>query len=207
MTTIDFETFMTETSCVTLCPLRALSCQRRTERSVTKTEDAFSPYDPMATPQPMSAAAEHWIAVYDRGLAHTGNRLIHGICAPIFLAALLGLLWCVPVPEGPAMSVAAVNWATLFAMAMLVYYFIMSIPLALGALPFVALALGGIAWLDRIDAPLLLLSSTTLLVTALGQFLGHRLESGGSLMRDVLYCIIAPIWVLAAIYRRIGIRY
>ncbi len=155
----------------------------------------------------MTAAAEHWIAVYDRGLANTVNRLIHRICAPVFVAALLGLLWCLPVPEGPAMNVAAVNWATLFAMAMVVYYFIMSIPLAIGALPFVAATLGGIAWLDRIDAPLLLIASTTLLVTAIGQFIGHRLESGGSLLRDVLYCVIAPIWVLAAVYRRFGIPY
>jgi len=155
----------------------------------------------------MTEHAEHWIAIYDRGLAHPGNRLIHRVCAPIFLVAVLGLLWCLPVPDGPAMNVAAVNWATLFAMTTMVYYFIMSIPLAIGALPFVVLSLGGIAWLDHIDAPLLLISSSALLIAAIGQFLGHRLESGGSLLRDVLYCVIAPIWILSAAYRKLGIRY
>ena len=155
----------------------------------------------------MTAPAEHWIAVYDRGVANTANRLIHWIFAPVFLTGLLGLLWCLPVPDAPPMNVAAVNWATLFAMTMVVYYFIMSIPLALGALPFVAAALGFIAWLDRIDAPLLLISSLAMLVAAIGQFLGHRLEPGGSLLRDVLYCAIAPIWALAALYRRLAIPY
>jgi len=155
----------------------------------------------------MSAPAEYWLAVYDRGLAHAGNRLIHRVCGPTFVVALLGLLWCLPVPDGPAMSLAAVNWATLFAMAMVVYYFIMSIPLAIGALPFVALALGGIAWLDRIGAPLLLIASIAMLIAAIGQFLGHRLGRDGSLMRDVLYCVIAPMWVLAALYRKLGIPY
>ena len=155
----------------------------------------------------MSAPAEYWLAVYDRGLAHAGNRVIHRVCAPIFLVALLGLLWRVPVPNGPAMGVAAVNWATLFAMATVVYYFIMSIPLAIGTLPFIAAALGGIAWIDRIGAPLLLISSLAMLIAAVGQFLGHRLERNGSLLRDVLYCVIGPIWVLAALYRKLGIPY
>ena len=33
----------------------------------------------------------------------------------------------------------------------------------------------------------------------------HRLEAGGSLLRDLLYCVIGPIWVLAAVYKRLGI--
>lgn len=155
----------------------------------------------------MSAPAEHWLAVYDRDHTQTANRLIHAVCAPVFLVAMLGILWCVPMPEALQPELAAINWATLFAMATLVYYFVMSITLALGALPFVAASLGGIAWLDRIDAPLLLIASVALLVTATAQFVGHRIQAGGSLLRDLLYCIIGPIWVLAALYRRLGIPY
>jgi uncharacterized membrane protein YGL010W len=153
----------------------------------------------------MTAPAEHWLAVYDRDHAHAANRLIHWVCAPAFLAGLLGILWYIPVPNAPATNLAAINWATLFAMASIVYYFIMSITLALGALVFIAGVLGGIVWLESIDAPVLMIASLVLLGAAIGQFIGHRLEPGGSLSKDILYCVIAPMWVLAAIYRRLGI--
>jgi len=155
----------------------------------------------------VNAPAEHWLAVYDADHSHAANRMLHHICAPIFLIALLGLLWCLPMPAALAANLASINWATLFAMATVVYYFVMSITLALGSLPFLVGAMGGIAWLDRVDAPLLLIASVAMLAAALGQFVGHRLEAGGSLFRDLLYCVIGPIWALAALYRKLGIPY
>ena len=155
----------------------------------------------------MNAPAEYWLAIYDADHSHAVSRRLHFVCAPLFLVALLGLLWCVPMPAALASNLASINWATLFAMATVVYYFVMSITLALGSLPFVAATIGGLAWLDRIDAPLLPIAAVMLLVATLGQFLGHRLESGGSLFRDLLHCVIGPIWSLAALYRRLGIPY
>jgi uncharacterized membrane protein YGL010W len=155
----------------------------------------------------MNAPARHWLALYDRDHVHAANRLIHLVCAPAFVAGLLGILWNVPMPAAPATSLAAINWATLFAMASIVYYFIMSISLAIGSLPFFTGVLGAIVWLEHIDAPLLLISSLILLTAAVGQFIGHRLEAGGSLSKDILYCVIAPVWALAALYRRLGIPY
>ena len=155
----------------------------------------------------MTAPAQHWLAIYDRDHANAVNRLIHWICAPAFLAGLLGILWALPMPANPAMRLAAINWATLFAMASIVYYLIMSISLAVGAMFFFVIVLGAIAWLDLTGAPLLLISSLVLLGAAIGQFIGHRLEAGGSLSKDILYCVIAPVWVLAALYRKLGIPY
>lgn len=155
----------------------------------------------------MNAPAKHWLDVYDRDHSHAANRLIHWVCAPAFLAGLLGILWYLPMPAAPATSIAAINWATLFAMASIVYYFIMSIALAVGALLFLTGVLGAIAWLEHIGAPLLMISSLILLVAAIGQFIGHRLEAGGSLSKDIHYCVIAPVWALAALYRKLGIPY
>jgi len=155
----------------------------------------------------VNAPAEHWLALYDRDHVHAANRCIHWFCAPAFLAGLLGVLWVLPMPAAPATSLAVINWATLFAMASIVYYFIMSIALAVGALLYLTAVLSAIVWLEHIGAPLLLISSMILLVAALGQFVGHRLETGGSLSKDILYCVIAPVWVLAAVYRKLGIPY
>jgi len=155
----------------------------------------------------MSAPAEHWLALYDCDHTHGVNRAIHWICAPAFLVGLLGVLWYLPMPAAPATDLPAVNWATLFALASLVYYFIMSISLAIGAVVFFVAALSSIVWLDQSGAPLLTISSMLLLAASIGQFIGHRFEAAGSLSKDILYCVIAPLWALAALYRRLGIPY
>jgi uncharacterized membrane protein YGL010W len=173
---------------------------------VTGSRNAYGVFD-LPVQLDMNAPAEHWLAVYDRDHVHAANRLIHCVCAPVFLIGLLGMLWCLPMPASPATGLAAINWATLFTMACIVYYFIMSFTLALGALPFFAGVLGALIWLEHIQAPVLMISSLLLLGAAIGQFLGHRLEAGGSLSKDILYCVIAPLWVLAVLYRRLGIPY
>ena len=156
-------------------------------------------------PQDLSAA---WLAAYDAGHTHGPNRALHWFCAPLFTAGCIGLLSCLPVPAALTSLSPAFHWGTLFVMASIVYYFIMSITLALGVIPFLAAVLAVIAWLEAQSAPVLLCSAIALLVAASGQFIGHRLEGGqASLMRDLHYVAIAPIWVLAAIYRKLGIPY
>lgn len=149
-----------------------------------------------------------WLAAYDEGHTYGPNRVLHWICAPLFTAACIGLLSCIPVPETLTALSPALHWGTLFVMASIVYYFIMSTSLALGAIPFLAATLAAIAWLEALAAPVLLCSSVTLLIAATGQLIGHRLERGSaSLLRDLHYVAIAPIWVLAALYRKLGIPY
>ena len=57
----------------------------------------------------------------------------------------------------------------------------MSISLAVGALLFFAGVLSAIVWMENIGAPLLMISSLILFAAAVAQFIGHRLEAGGSL--------------------------
>jgi uncharacterized membrane protein YGL010W len=153
-------------------------------------------------------ASQHWLDVYAVGHTHPTNRVLHWICAPLLTVSFIGLLSCMPVPPELARLSPIVNWGTLFLMAAVVYYFIMSITLALGTLPFVVAILAALAWFERSQAPLLPLSATGLLIATIGQYLGHRIEGGGAtLMRDLLYIAIAPLWALAALYRKLGIPY
>jgi uncharacterized membrane protein YGL010W len=149
-----------------------------------------------------------WLDAYEVGHTQHANRVLHWFCGPLFMAACIGMLSCVPVPQALVELSPAFHWGTLFVMASIVYYFIMSITLAIGAIPFLAAALAVIAWLEATSAPVLLCSGVALLVAATGQFIGHRLEGGqASLVRDLHYVAIAPIWVLAGIYRKLNIPY
>lgn len=152
--------------------------------------------------------ARHWLDIYTVGHTHPTNRALHWICAPLLTVSFVGLLSSLPVPSELARLSPILNWGTLFLMAAIVYYFIMSITLAIGTLPFIVALSAALVWLDQTGAPVLLWSATGLLVATIGQYLGHRIERGGAtLIRDMHFIVVAPLWALAALYRKLGIPY
>lgn len=152
--------------------------------------------------------ADHWLNEYAESHTHRANAALHWVCVPLIVASLIGLLWSLPVPRAFSDSSPALNWGTLFLMAAVVYYFIMSISLAFGMLPFVVAIVAAVAWLDSLPAPLWLTSGGVFLLAWLGQFVGHWIEGKRpSFFKDLQFLMIGPLWLLATIYRRFGIPY
>ena len=152
--------------------------------------------------------ADEWLSEYGRHHDNGANRLIHWLSIPFIVTSLVGLLWSLPVPETFRDAAPVINWGTIFLMAAVVYYFIMSITLAFGVLPFVILVVFTVSWLEQLTHPLWKSSTVIFLLAWAGQRLVHRLEGNRpSLIGDIQYLMIGPIWLLAAIYRRLGIPY
>jgi len=127
---------------------------------------------------------------------------------PLAVAALIGLLWSVPVPAALGQVSPAINCATLFLMATFVYYCILSIPLALGGLVFlIATAVPG-AWLARAGLPLLPAAAAVFVTAFAWQLVETRRGAGRILLtRNLQYLMLGPIWLLRAAYRRVGLEY
>ena len=86
------------------------------------------------------------------------------------------------------------------------YYFIISVPLGTGMLP-VIVGLGALlAWLDAQPLPLDMASAVLVGAGVSGLVFGH-FASGGirAVAGDVQLSMIAPLWLLALVYRRLGI--
>ncbi|HSG63629.1 MAG TPA: Mpo1-like protein, partial [Gammaproteobacteria bacterium] len=73
--------------------------------------------------------ADEWLADYGRTHRDGTNKIMHWICVPIIVVSIVGLLWSAPVPETFSRASPVLNWGTVFLMAAVVYYFIMSISL------------------------------------------------------------------------------
>jgi uncharacterized membrane protein YGL010W len=122
------------------------------------------------------------------------NKAIHWVCVPLIVWSVLGALWTV----SPLAVYAVIG-------VMTVFYLWLSLPLALGMLGLMAL----MVW------PLTLLGSSTLIVSIavfvaawIGQFIGHILEGRKpAFLEDVRSLLIGPAWLLADLYRRLGIAY
>ena len=149
-----------------------------------------------------------WLNEYALDHQHPVNQLMHKICVPLIVVSLIGLMWCIPVPKEFTEISPALNWGTTFLLASIVYYFIMSIPLAIGMLPVVLITVVIVNWADGLAWPLWLTSGTVFVIAWIGQFYGHMVEGRRpAFFRDLQFLMIGPLWVLSGLYRRAGIPY
>ena len=149
----------------------------------------------------------HWFDEYAVSHRHPVNKALHWICIPLIVWSLLGLLWSLPAPGRAQLEYA--NWASYAVAAAVLYYALLSMPLALGVLPVLAAMLFSVDALGQLGhAPLWAVSAAVFVLAWLGQFVGHAIEGQRpSFFKDVQFLLIGPIWLLASLYRRAGIPY
>jgi uncharacterized membrane protein YGL010W len=151
---------------------------------------------------------DDWLGEYGTSHQNPTNKLLHWICVPPIVLAVLGLLWSLPIPGAFSAISAWLNWATLLTLAALLYYSLLSPSLTLGiGVTFIGLllivhGLAGLPW------PLWITSLAVFVVAWAGQFAGHALEGQRpSFFKNIQFLLIGPLWLLAAAYRRLGLRY
>ncbi|MGH8131858.1 MAG: DUF962 domain-containing protein [Steroidobacteraceae bacterium] len=149
-----------------------------------------------------------WLGEYGASHENPANKLLHWLCVPTIVLAVLGFLWSLPVPAGFAGGSPWLNWATLAAAAALVYYFALSPALAAGVLIAFIVLLLVTQWLAHLPWPLWLTSLVIFVVAWIGQFVGHAVEGKRpSFFKDLQFLLIGPLWLLAAAYRRFSLPY
>ncbi|MGH8496511.1 MAG: DUF962 domain-containing protein [Gammaproteobacteria bacterium] len=152
--------------------------------------------------------AEQWLDEYGESHRNATNKLLHWVCVPLIVLSLVGLLWSIPVPQAFEDISPALNWATAFLMAAVVYYFVLSTSLAIGMVPVLAAIVLIVIWLDSLEPPLWLISAAIFAAAWVGQFIGHAIEGKRpSFFKDIQFLMIGPAWLLSALYRRLGISY
>lgn len=151
---------------------------------------------------------ENWLSAYGENHSRTGNRILHWIAVPLVIFGTVGLLWSLPVPREFVEISPLLNWGITFLMAAEVYYFIISISLAIGMVPLVFAIAALLTALDTMVTPFLSLSAALFALGIVGLYLGKGPDDDiRGLIRNVQLIMIAPIWLLARLYRRMGIPY
>jgi uncharacterized membrane protein YGL010W len=155
----------------------------------------------------MRSVAE-WLREYGASHANPTNELLHWICVPLIVLALLGLLWDVPIPHVATRPDTWLNLAALSAALALVYYASLSMRLAFGAAIAFTVLFAILAVLAELPWPLWTTSAVIFVAAWIGQFIGHAIEGKRpSFFKDIQFLLIGPLWLLAALYRRLGISY
>ena len=149
---------------------------------------------------------DRWLSDYGDSHSDIRNPGIYWLSVPLLVLGTVGILWSLPIPGEFARISPVLNWGSVFLMAAVVYYFIISIPLAIGMLPFVVGITGVQLWLEESSWSLLGISSGVLAISVAGLYLGHYKKGGfRAVLRDIQLMMIGPAWLLANLYRRLGI--
>jgi uncharacterized membrane protein YGL010W len=153
-------------------------------------------------------SADQWFQEYGESHQHSVNKLIHWICVPLIAACVIALLWELPTPSFLRQA-PLVNWATLVIAAAMAFYLRLSLPLAAGMLLFSIVVVAAILAYERFGfTPVWQAALAAFVVAWIGQFIGHSVEGKKpSFLKDLQFLLIGPIWLLAALYRKLGIRY
>jgi uncharacterized membrane protein YGL010W len=151
-------------------------------------------------------SATDWLHEYSTSHQNPINKLLHWICVPVIVVSVVGMLWSLPVPAAFEKISPALNWGTAMLAMAVVYYFFLSVPLALGMLPVVLATVLIVSWLDRLTVPLWQICLVAFVLAWIGQFIGHHIEGRKpSFFKDVQFLLIGPLWLLAFVHRRLGL--
>ncbi|QMU26736.1 Mpo1 family 2-hydroxy fatty acid dioxygenase [Adhaeribacter radiodurans] len=143
------------------------------------------------------------------------NKLIHWICVPLIVFSLLGLVWSIPFPQLSFLGAAQryFNWATFLIIFSIIYYFRLSVPLALTMLLIISVFSAIIITLEILHRengwlPLWQVCLYIFVLAWIGQFIGHKIEGKKpSFLDDLKFLLIGPLWLLHFIFKKVGLRY
>lgn len=151
---------------------------------------------------------DKWLTEY--GERHTDIRFagIYWIAVLALVIGTVGMLWSLPVPDEFRRISPVLNWGSSFLMAAVVYYFIISMPLAIGMLPFIFGIAAVQIWLVESAHSIVQVSAVVFALSLAGLYAGHRGNGGiRAVLHDIQLMMIAPAWLLSVIYRKLGIPY
>jgi len=151
---------------------------------------------------------DRWLTEYGKNHEQISFAGIYWIAVLMLVLGTVGMLWSLPVPVEFARISPVLNWGSSFLMAAVVYYFIISMSLAIGMLPFIFGIAAVETWLVASPYSLVQVSTTLFALSIVGLYLGHRGNGGfRAVFRDIQLMMIAPVWLLSNLYKRFGIPY
>lgn len=148
--------------------------------------------------------SDGWLERFGNSHEDLRYPLVFWLAVPALVCGYVGLLWSLPVPGQFYEISPLLNWGSAFLMAAAVYYFIISMPIAIGLLPFLLAVAALQLWAAQAPTSQVELSLALTVLGVAGLWVGHS-HKLRSLLADIQHVMIAPAWMLSMMYRRFGI--
>ena len=151
---------------------------------------------------------DDWLVRYEATHENLRNPVVYWAAVPMIVLGTVGVLWHLPIPAEFFEISPLLNWGSAFLMATAIYYFIISLSLAIGMLPFL-LGIAAIQlWLAGSALPQIGVSVALLVAGTAGLWLGHQGDGRiRSIVQDFQLMMIGPLWLLSVMYRRFNVPF
>jgi uncharacterized membrane protein YGL010W len=157
---------------------------------------------------PHPRAIDRWFDSYSGDHRNAINQRIHVVAVPAILWSVIALLWCIPVPPGGWFKPGI--FAALAMVGACMFYFRASRALGVGMFA-LFVAMSAVTWWINVafgTRTLAWLAIGVFVVAWIAQFIGHKIEGRKpSFLTDLTYLLIGPAWVVAKVYRRLGLTW
>jgi uncharacterized membrane protein YGL010W len=147
------------------------------------------------TADPAARRVDELLAHYGESHRNPRNGAIHCVAIPMIMVSLVGLMY------------ALHPWvAYAFLLASMVYYVRLGSPVFLASMAVISLLAVGIV--QSLGAYVLPVSIAVFVIAWIAQFVGHNIEGRKpSFFEDLQYLWVGPLFVLAKLYAKLGIRW
>lgn len=151
---------------------------------------------------------DNWLERYEQEHQDLRNPVVYWAAVPMVVLGTVGLFWYLPVPAEFFEISPLLNWGSAFLMAAAIYYFIISLSLAIGMLPFLLGMAALQLWLEQSPYPQLGVSVGLLVAGTVGLWLGRRGEDSlRGVLQDYQLMMIGPAWLLSVMFKRFRIPF
>ena len=150
----------------------------------------------------MSRRIDALLAEYGESHQNATNKAVHWVCVPVIVWTVMAGLWSLPVPG----AMGGVNWLEVVLLLSAAYYVSLSLTLTVGIVAHAVFGYWVILRIDGAGVAVWPLALGLFIAAWAGQFWGHKIEGKKpSFLKDIQFLLIGPAWLLAFVYRRLGI--
>jgi len=153
-----------------------------------------------------------WFDEYSLSHQNPINITLHKVCVPVIVFSLVGMLWSIPIPKNfrNRISIGRVGLinASLILIPVFAFYWHLSSQMAICMLIIILMMLTIFAQMEIKQIRIFRLSIILFIIGWIGQFIGHEIEGKKpAFFKDLQFLFIGPLWVLASVFRLVGIDY
>ena len=153
---------------------------------------------------------ERLFGEYSESHQNETNQFIHWVFVPLIFLSVIGILWDVKLGvELSFLGGEQLNAAMVATVLLYAYYLSMSFSLSLGILIVSGLGLlGCFLYGSQLPMSVWKISLIVFVLSWIMQFVGHKVEGKKpSFLKDIQFFLVGPAWVMAKLYKKLGIKY
>jgi|ERR1700761_1675069 len=146
---------------------------------------------------------QQWLDEYGVSHQNQANKTIHFVCVPMIFFTIVGLLYCIKLPEFLGIRITV---AHIVLIGVAVYYFTLSVPLAFGIILYAFICIMLCHLIEQSTGHLLLISIILFALAWVAQFWGHHIEGKKpSFLKDIQFLLIGPAWIMSFLFKKLGL--